>query len=184
MNVKKIRGALRHIIVHPDQSNRVIGEQRSCSPTTVGRYRRLLAERSLDSDDFDAMTDTDIARFVGRTGPQTCIFADADWSRDLRDLHGDDTRADLHERYVAESGDRPTMSYRTYCKRIEARLAVVDPTMRLVHRAGEAMMVDFAGYKPKGLISGEVAELALFVAILPASQYMFACVVASQKVPD
>jgi hypothetical protein len=30
----------------------------------------------------------------------------------------------------------------------------------------------------------EISDLALFVAIMPASQYIFACVVASQRIPD
>ncbi len=184
MDVKKVRGALRHIAAHPEQSNRIISEQRGCSPTTIGRYRKLLHGRSLTAADVAAMTETEIAALAGKTGPQATVFLEPDWARDVVDLHRGDKRTELHERYVAEATDIAPMAYRTYCKRLNAILAVASPTMRLVHRAGEKMMVDFAGDQPKGLLHGEITDLALFVAIMPASQYIFGCVVASQRIPD
>jgi transposase len=184
MDAKSIRGALRHILTHPDQSNRMIGEQRSCSPTTIGRYRKLINGQCLAVADIGAMTDSEIMQLVGRTGPQATTFLEPDWERDILDLNRGDSRVELHDRYVAGATGAAPMSYRTYCKRLADRLPATDPTMRLVHRAGETMMVDFAGYQPKGLLYGELSDLALFVAIVPASQYIFARVVASQRVPD
>lgn len=77
------------------------------------------------------------------------------------------------------------MAYRTYCKQIENVITIASPTMRLIHRAEEKIMVDFAGYCPLGLgHHNMISKFALFVAILPASQYIFACVVRSQNIPD
>lgn len=60
------------------------------------------------------------------------------------------------------------------------------PTMRLQHKAGDKMFVDFSGVKAsyRDPATGQVIEAELYVAVLGASSYTFACAVASQKVPD
>ena len=48
------------------------------------------------------------------------------------------------------------------------------------HRPDAAMMTDFAGHRPSGATGvGEETEFELFIAVLPASDYTFACVVRS-----
>ena len=60
------------------------------------------------------------------------------------------------------------------------------PTMRLQHKAGDKMFVDFSGARPsyRDPATGQTVEVELYVAVLGASSYTFACAVASQKVPD
>ena len=69
--------------------------------------------------------------------------------------------------------------YRRFCKRLS-------PSMRLNHKAGEAMFVDYAGptvpiIDPQ---SGEIRQAQVFVAVLGASSYTYADATWSQGLPD
>jgi len=59
-------------------------------------------------------------------------------------------------------------------------------SMRQVHRAGEKLFVDYAGQKPHYVdpLTGEVIEAELFVAVLGASNYVYAEATASQRSAD
>ena len=58
----------------------------------------------------------------------------------------------------------------------------VDPVMRFNHKAGEKMFVDFSGDRPRyrDPATGETKEAELFVSVLGASSYIFACAAADQ----
>ncbi len=184
MEPTTIRGSLRHLTLHPDQSNRIVAVQRCISPTTVGRHRRLIEQTKLSPVDLDQLSDRDIVARFGRNPKPGVTFALPDWDRDLLDLERGHNRAELHARYVENTVDATPMAYRTYCKQLDAR-TVVKPSGRIRHRPGEKMMVDFAGYCPPGRSgAGLPVKFQLFVSILPVSQYVFACVVGSQQVPD
>jgi transposase len=60
------------------------------------------------------------------------------------------------------------------------------PTMRLQHRAGEKMFVDFSGKKAcyRDPESGQTVDVELYVAVLGASSYTFARAVQTQQVRD
>jgi transposase len=62
----------------------------------------------------------------------------------------------------------------------------VEVTMRIEHKAGDKMYIDFAGEKLKVVDrqSGEIIQVEVFVAILGASQLTYVEAVASQKVED
>ncbi len=65
------------------------------------------------------------------------------------------------------------------------RSTQVDPVMRLTHKAGERLFVDYSGKKPTITDpDGEVREVELFVAVLGASGYLYAEATQSQKVAD
>ncbi len=56
--------------------------------------------------------------------------------------------------------------------------------MRMIHRAGEKLEIDFAGLTPRGIFGGEPSKFALFIAVLPCSGLGFACVVRDQTLPN
>src|SRR5439155_22392073 len=58
--------------------------------------------------------------------------------------------------------------------------------MRQVHHAGEKLFVDYAGHKPTIVdpATGEVREVELFVAVLGASNYIYAEATATQQIGD
>ncbi|MDH5380114.1 MAG: IS21 family transposase [Cyclobacteriaceae bacterium] len=73
-----------------------------------------------------------------------------------------------------------------FCEHYNRWSAKVNPVMRMVHKVGDKLYVDYAGKKlsivDKG--TGEVKEVQFFVAVLGASQYTYAEVTLTQKKED
>jgi len=180
------RGVLR-LILMTAHSDRQIGRLRACSYSTVGRYRRLAHEKGLTLEALEAMTDGDLARTFNpsRVFPNPSV-AQPDWTRVALKVKEGHHLNELHEIYVADAGDADTMSYRGFLRGYRRQVAAAHPIMRQRHRPGEAMMVDFAGYRPTGRQTGGggIAIFELFVAVTPASDYTFACVTRSQRTGD
>jgi len=77
-------------------------------------------------------------------------------------------------------------SYAQFCHRYRVWLGCQQRSMRQVHRAGEKLFVDYCG--PTMTIvnpdTGECRQAQVFVAVLGASNYTFACASWSQKQAD
>ncbi len=77
-------------------------------------------------------------------------------------------------------------SYAQFCHRYRVWLGCQRRSMRQIHRAGEKLFVDYCG--PTMAIvnpdTGEYREAQIFVAVLGASNYTFACASWSQKQAD
>jgi transposase len=67
-------------------------------------------------------------------------------------------------------------SYSQFCQLYRKWAKKTKPTMRLNHKAGEKMFVDYTGQKMPVIDSktGEVREAEIFVAVLGASSYTYA----------
>ena len=67
--------------------------------------------------------------------------------------------------------------YSQFCEHYQRwKKSQVEPTMHIEHKGGEQMQVDYAGLKipitdPE---TGEISQASVFVAILPASNYIYA----------
>ena len=73
--------------------------------------------------------------------------------------------------------------YSQFCHLYHQWKGQIDPVMRLEHRAGETLFVDWAGmtaaiFDP---LSGEVQPAQIFVAVLAASGYTYAEATATQQ---
>ncbi|MGB5715535.1 MAG: IS21 family transposase [Gammaproteobacteria bacterium] len=77
-------------------------------------------------------------------------------------------------------------SYAQFCHRYRVWLGCQQRSMRQIHRAGEKLFVDYCG-PTMTLVNpdtGECREAQIFVAVLGASNYTFACASWSQKQAD
>ncbi|MEX2489702.1 MAG: IS21 family transposase [Pseudomonadales bacterium] len=77
-------------------------------------------------------------------------------------------------------------SYAQFCHRYKRWLGCQQRSMRQTHRAGEKMFVDYCG-PTMAVVSpdtGEIRQAQVFVAVLGASNYTFACASWSQKQED
>lgn len=87
----------------------------------------------------------------------------------------------LHEEYKRDNPDgyERTQFYHLYHEWAKKG----DPVMRLTHKSGEKMFVDFSGDKPcwQDPFTGEIKKAELFVSVLGASSYTFARAVPDQK---
>jgi transposase len=76
--------------------------------------------------------------------------------------------------------------YTAFCEHYSRWLATRRPSMRQVHRAGAKLFVDYSGKRPVIVDgkTGEVTEVELFVAVLGASNYIYAEATRTQRVGD
>lgn len=88
----------------------------------------------------------------------------------------------LWQEYVAQHGTEATYRYSQFAERYRLYVASLRRSMRQVHRAGEKLFIDCAGQSvPYG---DEGARAQIFVAVLGASNYTFACANAHQRIED
>jgi len=77
-------------------------------------------------------------------------------------------------------------SYAQFCHRYRLWLGRQQRSMRQVHRAGEKLFIDYCG--PTVAVvnadTGDIRDAQIFVAVLGASNYTFACATWTQKQPD
>ena len=88
---------------------------------------------------------------------------------------------------VAACGDgTKPYQYSQFCELYGAWRSRLQPSMRMVHRAGEKAFVDYSGKKPKlwDRVTGEAREVELFVMVLGASSYTYAEATLTQRLPD
>ena len=90
----------------------------------------------------------------------------------------------LHHEYLEKNPNG--YRYTQFCERYREWLGRRRLTMRQAHRAGEKLFVDYSGKKPHFTDSktGDIIEAELFVAVLGASNYIFAEATRTQRGPD
>lgn len=90
-----------------------------------------------------------------------------------------------HYQEYRSSSSNP-YSYTQFMAHYNAKYAREKGSMKLEHKAGQEMFVDYAGKKLSVVDrqSGEVKEAEVFVAILPCSQYTYVEACSSQKRGD
>jgi len=90
----------------------------------------------------------------------------------------------LWQEYLAQY---PTgYSYSQFCDLYRQWAKKLNPTMRIKHKAGEKMFVDYAGQTMQVIDpeTGEVQKVEIFVAVLGASSYTYAEAQWSQTLPN
>ena len=74
--------------------------------------------------------------------------------------------------------------YTQFCDKYKAYRKMNSVYMRRVYKAGERMMVDWAGHTMKYLVDGKEKKAYVFVAVLPASSFMYVLPLADMKMPS
>ncbi len=108
-----------------------------------------------------------------------------DWAWVHRELRRPNvTLALLWEEHRAAAPDG--FGYSWFCDLYREWAGRLKPTLRQVHPAGERLFVDFAGSTMAVVegANGEARQAEIFVAVLGASSFTFACAVWSQAVPE
>jgi transposase len=91
----------------------------------------------------------------------------------------------LWEEYQLAHGGR-AYKYSAFCEKYARFARLLKRSMRQVHKAGERLFVDYAGQtvqlvEPR---TGEITRAQIFVAVLGASNYTFACATRTQQAED
>ena len=187
LSMRKIRDVLR-LKFESGLSERVIARSMSLSNGSVNSYLQRARMAGLrwplpdDLDDgalerllFPPAATAEAARARPRPG-----WADVD--KDMR--RKGVTLALLWEEYRAAHPDG--FGYSWFCEHYDAFKSRLRPTMRQSHAAGEKVFVDFAGDAIDIVdpTTGEVRPMKLFVAVMGASNYIFAQARPSEQIAD
>lgn len=187
ISMTRIRHALR--LLDQGRSKRLIAEQTGTSRNTLKRYFQAFAACGLSFQELDTLSDKDLedlfikpaeAPSNERVEHLLSLFPEIDKALKRKGV----TRQMLWEQYRRDHPDGLCLSqFNTYYRQWKAS---VNPTMRMDHKAGDKLYVDFAGDKlyitdPE---SGELKPVEVFVAILGASQLTYVEAVMSQQKED
>lgn len=185
--MRKIKDILR---LHHEArlSNRAIAKAMNIGYGTVVDYLKRAQQAEVGWPLPVEMQERDLGRLLFPTQPATGQrrFAEPDYPNVHQELKGKGvTKQLLWQEYRQQHPD-DGYSYAQFCHRYLEWLGCQRRSMRQVHRAGEKLFVDYCGptmpvVNPD---SGEVRTAQIFVAVMGASNYTFACASWSQKQED
>lgn len=182
--MRKVRDILR-LAVGQGLSRRQVGAALNIPFTTVADHLRRASEAGLGWPLPEGLSDADLEALLFRKEPAPPPDARPvpDWHYIHKELRRPGVTLMLVWHEYKESHPDDGYSYSQFCHHYRAFQAHIDLVMRQEHRAGEKLFVDFPGQRLAihDRRSGEVAMQAeLFVAVLGASNYLYAEAVASQ----
>lgn len=170
-------------------SHRAIGRDVGIGRGSVSRILERATVANLTWPLPDGMTDAELEAILY---PSTVRSASAqravpNWSEVQLALtkHRTLTLAQLWKEYITAHPEG--YQYSRYCDLYRSwRSANVDPVMRHTHKAGDRLFVDYSGKKPCVVApdTGEVRAVELFVAVLGASNYLYAEATETQNARD
>ena len=169
-------------------TNRQIAGAMNISRPMVGRYLEAVRQVGFEYGDVQEMDDQALRELVTgqkKAKPGNLRILTERFPEYVREL----TRTGvtlklLWEEYRAEYPDGYGLSQ--FCYHFQEWRESAELTMHITHKAGENMFVDFTGdrFKLHNPHTGAITEAEVFVAILPASQYIFMEAKESQKKAD
>ena len=167
--------------------NRQIARSCSISPETVARYLRRAEEAKLSWPISPELSEDQIEELL--FGPQTPFSRAKRSLPDMDYLHRELRRKGvtlrlLWEEYLSENPGGYKLTQ--FCEYYSRWKNALNPTMRLPHKAGEKMFVDWAGQTIPVIDpqTGISSPASLFVAALGASNYTFAEAFPNEKLPQ
>jgi len=184
--MRKIREVLRYRY-STGLSLDAIARALKLSKGVVAKYVRLASAAGLTWPIPDTLDDASLEKLLYRQAvARELTFAEPDYAVVHQELKKKGvTLTLLWEEYRQAVGDRG-YQYTAFCTRYRSWAGKLKRSMRQVHRAGEKLFCDYAG--PMVPIidaqTGEIRPASVFVAVLGASSYTFACATLGQSQVD
>lgn len=184
--MRKIRDVLR--LRHSTElSLEAIARALSISKGVVAKYLKLAADAGLGWPLPDDLDDGALERrLYSQPSARASAFTEPDYAQVHRELKRKGvTLTLLWEEYRATAG-ATAFQYTAFCTRYKAWAGTLKRSMRQTHRVGEKLFADYAGPTVAVIdaASGEIRFASLFVAVLGASSYTFACATPGQTQAD
>lgn len=163
-----------------EHSQRSVAREAKCSRDTVAEVLKAAAAAGIAWPLDDDVTNKDIQEILF---PGRYAFASPYTVPDYQYIHEELAKKGvtltlLWEEYsekVRAAGGVPYM-YTQFCEKYRRWARVTKATMRISHKPGDAMQVDWAG-DPLYItdsVTGELEAVPIFVAVLPCSWYTYA----------
>lgn len=181
LSVRKIREVLR--LNDAGVSNRAIARACKISNSTVGEYLRRAQQAGIGWPLPEHLDETGLYQklFPEKEVPKEATRPLPDWEEIRKELKKKGTTLKLlWDEYKAKHPDG--YQYTQFCDYYRSWAKTQSPSGRFLHPGGEVMEVDYAGItvtivNPE---TGETRQAPVFVATLPASDYLYAEVQPSQ----
>lgn len=184
--MRKIRDVLRYR--HSTDLNlEAIARALNISKGVVAKYLRLAADAGLGWPLPDDLDDGALERRLYRQPTaRAAAFIEPDYAHVHQELKRKGvTLILLWEEYRASANDA-AYQYTAFCTRYRAWAGKLKRSMRQTHRGGEKLFADYAGPTIPIIdaATGEIRPASIFVAVLGASSYTFACATPGQTRAD
>ena len=184
--MRKIRDVLRYRH-SAGLSLEAIARALNLSKGVVAKYIRLANAAGLDWPLPDDLDDGGLEKLLYRqVSAREPTFAEPDYALVHQELKKKGvTLTLLWEEYLQAVGGRG-YQYTAFCTRYKDWTGQLKRSMRQHHRAGEKLFADYAGPTVPIIdaVTGEIQHASIFVAVLGASSYTFACATAGQTQND
>jgi transposase len=188
-SMQQIRQILQQYL--EGSSIRQLVRQTGYSRNTIRGYLQRWTSLGLDSETLAQLDDSALGSLMlseskitaGRLERKQRLESQlSHYARELK--RAGVTRLLLWQEYRSE--DSEGYGYTRFCDVLKAYLERSDAVMHFEHKAGERMMIDFAG-KTLHYVdaqTGEQIECQVFVAVLPCSGYCYVEAVSTQNIGD
>ena len=168
-------------------SNRKIARVLNISHSVVNDYVREFNKANKQYEDIVKLNDKEVLLVFKATRETTSKYPIPDFAKVHIELRNKIvTLALLHEEYIDTCPNKQGFGYTWFCNQYKAYSKKINPSMHLVHKAGEKIFIDFSG-KTVDIVNpenGVITVAELFIGVLPASGYPFVQAIASQKKRD
>ena len=168
-------------------SNRKIARALNISHSVVNDYTKGFKNSGRSYESVISLSDKEILALIKTTSSKESKYPTPDFAAVHLQLRNKImTLALLHEEYIEMCPSKKGYGYTWFCTRYKEYAKKINPSMRLVHKAGEKIFVDFSGRTVPIVnpINGVITQAQIFVAVLPASGYPYVTAIASQKKRD
>lgn len=169
-------------------ARRAISVSVGTSYGSIANYINRAEKASLDWAKVKELDERDLAKllFPSQTPAAERKFSEPDFSHVHLELKQKCLTLLLLWEEYRKAHPKDGYSYSQFCRRYKAWRNKQTYSMRQVHKAGEKMFVDYCGptipvVNPE---SGECVNAQIFVAVLGASNYTFACASKTQNQAD
>jgi len=190
MSMRKLKEVLRLKWVC-GLTHRQISRAIGISVGAVSKFATQAAQAGLDWATAEALSDDELEARLKPVSSDAPAAASRRLEPDYGALHRELRRKGvtlqlLWEEYVEGNPGLPTYRYTQFCQKYKDWAASLKRSMRQQHRAGEKLFADFAGQTVPVLArdGGIAFQAHVFVAVLGASNYTFACATQSETMAD
>jgi transposase len=184
--MSKIRQALQ-LLAESGLSTRQVAAALGISKTTVSEIALYARDASVDWPQASQLSDDELqARLYPPPRPRSTQRREPAYANLHQELKRPGVTLQLlWEEYRAEVGDQ-AYRYSAYCAKYRAWTKTLKRSMRQVHLGGERLFVDYAGQTVPVVdaATGEIRRAQVFVAVLGASNYTYACATWQQTAAD
>jgi transposase len=183
--MRQIRQALR-LHLEAGLSHAQTGRALGIPKATVGKYARLARAAGVDWTFAQGLSDEDLeARLYQPAVPRASRHLEPDYALIHQELKRPGVTLQLLWEEYAQANPL-AYKYTSFCIKYREWAEGLKRSMRQVHIAGDKLFADYAGQTVPIIdaATGEIRAAQIFVAVLGASNYTYACATATQTAPD